>query len=199
MSGRGAAAREATALQEGVEGRLSDLLERVIDWLKFAETKNTGAVGLSSAAVGVIVSFALFGPPLPLLVGIGLGIGAVCMILSLLFSVASFLPSTNLEKHLAGGREQPGPRDNLLFYGHLARYEPQGLTHAVAEQYFGFAGEEYTPSKFALDLAAQAITNARITVRKLVFFRYSIILFGVAVMVAAICMAIASILSRLAT
>jgi hypothetical protein len=186
------------ASQEGVENRLADLLERVIDWLKFAETKNTGAVGLSSAAVGVVVSFALFGPPLPLVVGIGLGIGAVCMILSLLFSVASFLPSTNLEKHLAGEREKPGSRDNLLFYGHLARYEPRGLVQAVAEHYFGFAGEAYTPSKFALDLAAQAITNARITVRKLVFFRYSIIMFGIGVLVSAIAMAVGATLSRLA-
>ena len=29
-----------------VERQLSELLTRVIDWLKFAEAKNTGAVGL---------------------------------------------------------------------------------------------------------------------------------------------------------
>ena len=40
--------------------------------------------------------------------------------LSLLLTVASFLPSTNLEKHLVGERERPTPRDNLLYYGHLA-------------------------------------------------------------------------------
>jgi hypothetical protein len=43
----------------------SALLNRVIAWLQFAESKHTGGVGLTSTALGVIVSFSLFGPPLP--------------------------------------------------------------------------------------------------------------------------------------
>src|SRR5688500_17135091 len=99
-------------IRRDVETRLSDLLNRVIDWLKFAETKNTGAVGLSSTGLGVIVTFLVAGPAIPTLAGVGLGVGAVALMVSLMLSVASFLPSTNLEKHLMGERERPTARDN---------------------------------------------------------------------------------------
>jgi hypothetical protein len=175
-----------------VEQQLSEQLTRVIDWLKFAEAKNTGSVGLSSTGLGVIVTFLVAGPPIPTLAGVGLGIGAVALMLSLLLTVASFLPSTDLEKHLVGDRERPTSRDNLLYYGHLARYEPRALVEAIAEMYFEQESDAYAPSKLAIDLAAQIVTNARITVRKLAFFRYSLLLFGFGVLVASAAMALAS-------
>ena len=182
----------STDRKRDVERQLSDLLGRVIDWLKFAEAKNTGSVGLSSTGLGVIVTFLVAGPSLPPVAGVGLALGAVALMLSLLLTVASFLPSTNLEKHLVGERERPTSRDNLLYYGHLSRYEPRALVEAMAEMYFEQGGEAYAPSKLALDLAAQIVTNARITVRKLAFFRYSLLLFGFGVLVASAAMALAS-------
>jgi hypothetical protein len=175
-----------------VEHQLSEQLTRVIDWLKFAEAKNTGSVGLSSTGLGVIVTFLVAGPPIPALAGVGLGIGAFSLMLSLLLTVASFLPSTDLEKHLVGDRERPTSRDNLLYYGHLARYEPRALVEAIAEMYFEQESESYAPSKLAIDLAAQIVTNARITVRKLALYRYSLLLFGFGVLVASAAMALAS-------
>ena len=139
---------------------------------------------LSSTGLGVIVTFLVAGPPIPTMAGVGLALGAVALMLSLLLAVASFLPSTNLEKHLVGDRERPSTRDNLLYYGHLARYEPRALVEAIAEMYFDHEGETYAPSKLAIDLAAQIVTNARITVRKLALFRYSLLLFGFGVLVA---------------
>lgn len=178
----------STDTNRDVEARLSDLLLRVIDWLKFAEAKNTGAVGLSSTGLGVIVTFLVAGPPVPEIAGAGMALGAISLMISLMLSVASFLPSTNLEKHLLGERVQPGPGDNLLFYGHLARYEPRGLVQAIADHYFDLSSDA-APSKFALDIAAQIITNARITVRKLQLFTYSLLLFAVGVLMAAVSMA----------
>lgn len=185
----------ATDLKRDVERQLSDLLGRVIDWLKFAEAKNTAAVGLSSTGLGVIVTFLVAGPPIPDLAGVGLGIGAVALMLSLMLAVASFLPSTNLEKHLVGARDKPSAGDNLLFYGHLARYEPRGLTRAIAEMYFEHVGEEFAPSKLAIDLAGQIVTNSRITVRKLALFKYSLLLFGFGVLFASAAMALAAFLA----
>jgi hypothetical protein len=175
--------------QHDVETRLLDLLGRVVDWLKFAEAKNTGAVGLSSTGLGVIVTFLVAGPPVPEIAGAGLALGAVTLMVSLMLAVASFLPSTNLERHLVGARAQPGPGDNLLFYGHLARYEPRGLARAIAEHYFHRTGDDTEPSKFAIDIAGQIVTNARITVRKLDFFKYSLLLFAFGVLIAAAAMA----------
>jgi hypothetical protein len=179
-------------IKRDVERHLSELLARVIDWLKFAEAKNTGAVGLSSTGLGVIVTFLVAGPPIPTMAGVGLGIGALALMLSLLLTVASFLPSTNLEKHLVGERERPTARDNLLYYGHLARYEPRALVEAIAEMYFDQEGETYAPNKLDIDLAAQIVTNARITVRKLALYRFSLLLFGFGVLVASAAMALAS-------
>jgi pycsar effector protein len=184
----------STDRKREVERQLSDLLVRVIDWLKFAEAKNTGSVGLSSTGLGVIVTFLVAGPEIPPLAGIGLAVGALALMLSLLLTVASFLPSTNLEKHLVGERERPTARDNLLYYGHLARYEPRALVEAIAEMYFELEGETYAPSKLDIDLAAQIVTNARITVRKLALYRYSLLLFGFGVLVASAAMALASFL-----
>lgn len=180
--------------QRDVERQLSELLNRVIDWLKFAEAKNSGSVGLSSTGLGVIVTFLVAGPPISTLTGVGLGLGALAMMFSLMLTVASFLPSTDLEKHLVGERERPTARDNLLYYGHLARYEPRALVEATAEMYFEQGGEAYAPSKLALDLAAQIVTNARITVRKLALFRYALLLFGFGVLVASAAMALAAFL-----
>ena len=182
----------STDRKREVERQLYELLGRVIDWLKFAEAKNTGAVGLSSTGLGVIVTFLVAGPPIPTMAGVGLGIGALALMLSLLLTVASFLPSTNLEKHLVGERERPTARDNLLYYGHLARYEPRALVEAIAEMYFDQEGETYAPNKLDIDLAAQIVTNARITVRKLALYRYSLLLFGFGVLVASAAMALAS-------
>lgn len=175
-----------------VEVRLTEMLTRVNEWLRFAETKNTAAVGLSSTALGVIVTFLVAGPPVPPLAGAGLGIGALVLMVSLMLSVASFLPSTDLERQLRRANLAPNPADNLLFYGHIARYEPQALVRAVAENYFGLGGEDAAPSKFALDLAGQIVTNAAITVRKLAFFKNSLILFGGGVLVASAAMALAA-------
>src|SRR5215204_7311961 len=145
----------STDPKRDVERQLSEQLTRVIDWLKFAEAKNTGAVGLSSTGLGVIVTFLVAGPAITTLAGVGLGAGALAMMFSLLLTVASFLPSTDLEKHLVGDRERPTARDNLLYYGHLARYEPRALVEAIAEQYFAQEADAYAPSKRDVDLAAQ--------------------------------------------
>jgi len=116
----------------------SALLNRVIGWLQFAESKHTGGVGLTSTALGVIVSFSLFGPPLPSLARVGIALGAVMLMLSLLLAVASFLPATDQERQLVGAGEPPKPDDNLISYGHLARYEPRALVRAVAIHYVGW-------------------------------------------------------------
>ena len=76
-------------IKRDVEHQLSELLVRVIDWLKFAEAKNTGVVGLSSTGLGLIVTFLVAGPSIPTLAGVGLGIGAIALMVSLMLAVAS--------------------------------------------------------------------------------------------------------------
>ena len=126
--------------------------------------------------------------------GVGLGIGALALMLSLLLTVASFLPSTDLEKHLVGDRERPTPRDNLLYYGHLARYEPRALVEAIAGMYFDHESRVCTKQARHRSRSPDR-HNARITVRKLALFRYSLLLFGFGVLVASGAMALAAFLA----
>ena len=177
-----------------LEALLADLLDRVIDWLQFAESKNTGIVGLIATALGLIVTFLEAGPSVPALAGAGLAIGAGALMLSLLIVIASFLPVTDLERALIGDREPPGHEDNLTFYGHLARYEPQALIHEVARNYGEVSPDAVPVSKFASDLAVQIVTNARITLRKLRLFRAAVLLFGGGVLIAAGAMAFAAVM-----
>jgi hypothetical protein len=181
----------ATDRTRDIEDRLADFLDRVIGWLQFAESKNTGIVGLISTALGVIVTFLLAGPSVPTLAGAGLAVGAVMLMISLLLAVASFLPATNLERYLVGEGQPPGV-GNLIYYGHQAGYTPHDLVRAVAIHYAQVTPDEVVVSKLALDLAAQIVTNARITVRKLRLYRAALLLFASGVLIAAAAMALAS-------
>ena len=182
----------ATDQRRDLEDRLIDLLDRVIGWLQFAESKNTGIVGLIATALGLIVTFLVAGPSVPSLAGMGLVIGALLLMFSLLFAIASLLPVTDLERTLVEAREPPEQGDTLIFYGHLARYEPRALVQAVAIHYVAVTPEEVAVSKFASDLAVQIVTNARITVRKLRLYRAAVLLFGVGVLTATVAMALAA-------
>ena len=185
----------ATELTRALEDRLTKLLESVIGWLQFAESKNTGIVGLISTALGVIVSFLLAGPAVPTLAGVGLAVGAGMLMIALLLAVASFLPATHLERYLVEAHESPGSEVNLLFYGHLARYTPHALVRAVASHYGEVPADEVVVSKFASDLAGQIVANARITVRKLRLYRAALLLFASGVLTAAVAMALTAFLT----
>jgi hypothetical protein len=116
------------------------------------------------------------------------------LMISLGIVVISFLPVTDLERSLAGNHAPPGPGDNLLYYGHVARYEPQALVRAVASMYVEVTPDEVAAGKRASDLAAQIVTNARITVRKLALYRAALLLYGAGVLFAAAAMALAAFL-----
>lgn len=157
---------------------LADMLHQVNDWLKFAEGKNAGIVGLASGG-----SLALMAT-VPARAQEGWGIRAgfaaatVFLAFSLFAELASFMPRTNLARLLVRPAGPPSLEDNLLFYGHLARYVPIDLAKAVARRYCG--GQKGDVGNLHVDLAAQIATNARITVGKLRLFSYAVALFAAA-------------------
>src|SRR5215211_4680325 len=122
----------ATGPTRDVEAWLADLLDRVIGWLQFAESKNIGMVGLISTFLVLIVTFLVAGPSVPPLAGVGLALCALALMISLLLALASLLPATDLERSVMEERALPGVEDNLIYFGHLARYEPRALVRAAA-------------------------------------------------------------------
>jgi hypothetical protein len=158
-------------------------LTQVNDWLKFAEAKNVGIVGLDSGAIAVLMTYITGEHQYPVLAGILVIVGGVALIGSLLIGLSSFFPQTNLEDLLGGRLAKPSGADNLHFYGHLAKYMPNDLAAAVARRYAG--AEPVGFSELQVDLAEQVVTNARITLHKLRLFAVAVALFGLGVLASA--------------
>ncbi len=165
-----------TPSHDEVEQRLLSILAMVNDWLKFAETKNAGLVGLGSAAAAVILSF--LGSTDDAVFLVGLGTAAVLMALSVLVGLASFFPRTSLARRLTREIGHPGECDNLYFYAHLARYSPSALVEAIARDYAQTGYSDVVHARSRTDLAAQIIVNSRITLAKLELFGFAVWLFA---------------------
>ena len=155
-------------LHDEVEQRLLSILGMVNDWLKFAETKNAGLVGLGSAGAAVLASF--LNPADDRVLKVGLAIAAVTVSISVLVGLASFFPRTSLARLLTRGVERPGEGDNLYYFCHLAKYTPATLVEAIARDYAQTGYTEVVHARSREDLAAQIIINSRITLDKLHLF-----------------------------
>lgn len=173
----------ATGAEE-VEERLFRILDMVNDWLKFAETKNAGLVGLSSTGVSIIAIYLVEVEDLGTFSVAGMLAGAILLIASLVVAFTSFIPQSDLARVLTGDPGRPRPGDNLYYYGHLARYRPAELAAAVGRRYAGIA--TYDPTRYPshTDLAAQITINARIATSKYELFTMSAWLFFGGVLVA---------------
>jgi hypothetical protein len=168
--------------EDEVEQRLLSILAMVNDWLKFAETKNAGLVGLGSAGTAVAASFLNQSKGRALTVG--LGMAAVLLAISVLIGLASFFPRTSLARHLTRDVGGPGAKDNLYYYGHLAKYAPAALVEAIARDYAQTGYTDIVHARSRDDLAAQIIVNSRITLAKLQLFGIATWFFAAAVVTA---------------
>lgn len=180
-----AAAPLVAAANDPLSERLLDLLARTTDWLKFAETKNVGIVGLASGGIAALIAAAGFVGEIGLqgLAGLGLLGGGVLLAAALLIGVWSFLPATSVPRWMRRRAGTERPDDNLFYFGHLAVYTPEDLTQAIADRYL-----DHSPPKGRImhrDLAAQIIVNARITLQKLTLFRWAALCFAGGVLLSA--------------
>jgi len=157
---------------------LTEILKQVNEWLKFAEGKNAGIVALASAGVLSVTGALAARTDESWEIRAGIAVSGVIIALSLLLGLASFMPRTDQAK-LSIRRDLPSSLDdNLLFYGHLARYAPKDLAEAVAHRYC--QNHDRQIEQLHVDLAAQITINARITLEKLRFFSYAVALFALA-------------------
>lgn len=167
--------------------RLLELLRLVNEWLRFAETKNVGIVGLASGGLSFVVVALGFLRDEGLGTGSGaaLTLGAVLMALSLLAGVWSFLPATGMPRWMRASTDPARPDDNLYYFGHIARRHPHELAAAIARRYEGQTDPEAAISELHADLAAQVVVNARITMQKLKLFTWAVVLFAAGALLAA--------------
>lgn len=165
--------------------RLLDLLRLCNDWLKFAETKNVGIVGLAGSGLSFIVVALGFlrAEGVSPAAGVALTLASLLMALSLLAGVWSFMPATSMPRWMRLHVGDPRPDDNLFYFGHAAKYAPGPLAEAVAQRYE--RQPEPAISELHRDLAAQLVVNARITLQKLKLFRWAVLLFAAGALLSA--------------
>lgn len=169
---------------EVLEAKLLGMLGMVNDWLKFAEAKNFGIVTIASAAMAALLNYVSGPRPIEVFQGIILLVSGLFLTMGLIAGLLSFFPRTDLAGVLGGKQGMPERDDNLYYFGHLATYRPRHLAEAVARRYAGGGPDDV--GEVHLALAAQIVTNARITMWKLRLFGYSVACFGAGVVAAAI-------------
>ncbi len=150
-----------------VETQLRSTLDRVDGWLKFAEAKNLAIIALSGSATAALIGF-LRGSDLGVITATVITAAEISFLLGLATALLGFMPRTAVLDVLARRPMDPDPdADNLLFYGDLQKYAPQALAETIARRYASNDAYRAREHPLHLDVAAQIVANARITVRKL--------------------------------
>ncbi len=143
-----------------MEDRLRYILSTVNEWLKFAEAKNGALLGVDIATI-----FGLFQ-----VVSDEISKGWIYIAISLtglsaLSALLSFVPQLKAPSMIY--KKRGGKETSLMFYGHIAKYDPEAYIMALYSE----VGTEI-PSKLTieLDYAHQIITNSRIALKKNRYF-----------------------------
>jgi len=142
-----------------------DTLERVSDWLKYAEAKNVVLIGVASAGAWATIR-TLGGIDAPLAEAY-LYVLLFSLILASIAGLTSLLPIIRYHPIVIG--KCPDEPDNLIFFGHLAHLRPAGLIEA-----FDRASPTTTNAKLKHAFAEQIINNARIAMAKFRLFKFGI-------------------------
>jgi hypothetical protein len=151
--------------QEAFEKALSTTLARVVDFLKFAETKNAALLTFSSAWILGSINFLTgtngVSPDWKPVFTLALPLFAVAA----LIAIVSFLPRMKLSTI----HHDPEQAKSLLYFGDVATFSPAAYKDRVRERYYPPDGEVATRNLLD-DLSIQIAANSKITKRKMTFF-----------------------------
>jgi hypothetical protein len=158
-----------------MEDRLRFILGLCIDWVKFAETKNAALLVAASGLILMLIDHFPDKTVVTSNVRACFWVGGVSLTLSSAICLISFIP--HLEIPGIGRKEIPMPDDNLMFFGHIAKYSASEYLHAlnVAE------GSIHLQNKIHTDLAGQVIANACISLKKFRYFTLASWLAGIGI------------------
>lgn len=165
---------------ETYEKLLLGKLQRVIDFLKFAEAKNAAVLTLSSALI-IAVGNLLLNPAVTTAIARGLWIALLLAMAAGLLAIISFVPRLCLPSFLGGRVAGPHPK-NLLYFGDTAALTLKEYK-AMMEDHYVSSGK-LTPQYFE-DLLTQIHVNSSITHRKMRLFQIAAAHFGTAILVTA--------------
>jgi Pycsar effector protein len=153
-------------------------LQRVIEFLKYAEAKNGALLTFASAWVLATISLLSSDKLLPSGLGTVFAIVLPMFIFAAALSMISFFPRVDLGRFLGGKPAGPHAK-NLLYFGDIASMTVLEFKQAVRERYFPSEGKKLTEA-YLHDITIQIVVNSQITARKLRLFQYGLGLIAVA-------------------
>lgn len=148
-----------------MDNNLWKIFDNVNSWLKYAESKNAYILAFIGAQVTLIklLDFQTNGRLITSFVFLGLCF-LVCIFL--------FFPKTAISSWLyyfAKSHQATNENDNLLFYGHIAKYSVNQYIDRIAK----YLNQEIKGNKYFEDLCSQIVVNAGIAYTKFNMFKIS--------------------------
>ena len=135
---------------------MKDIFANVNDWLRFAEAKNGALVAFDAAVAFGALSLGIGAQGLATWLAVVMVVSAILALISASVALFTFLPK--LTSDLLAQEEPPSPTDNLLFYGHIAKYTPDSYLEALRTRLR--LSQDISP--YAEQLAEQIVINAQI-------------------------------------
>jgi len=167
--------------QEAFERILNANLSRIVDLIKFAETKNAALLTFSAFWILALINLLASGRVLPDGFTGAFLVALPLFAISAFVCVLAFLPKVDLQhRHIAGESFK-----NLLFFSDIATVQLADYEAAARARYFPEAGI-VLGAAYIRDLAREVAVNARIAERKFRLFHWAarIMCLGIAVLVA---------------
>ncbi|WP_129468838.1 MULTISPECIES: Pycsar system effector family protein [Mesorhizobium] len=165
--------------QDSYEKLLSASHGRMLDLVKFAETKNAALLTFCSVWMGSIITM-LRSPDEP-----PMGYRAAFLVVLPLLAVAAVILLTSfLPQFLHHFHRAADGSTNLLYFGDIAKLEAGEFGEAASKRYFPEEGQSATDD-YLDDLALQVAVQARIANRKFKTFNAA----GRLVLASFVCMA----------
>lgn len=156
--------KNTIAEEREMEERLKYICGLVNDWLKFAEAKNAALV-VAICAVMVVAADHSPEPTDSAWIRRLCFLGCAFLVLAGGVSLASFIPQLTF-KWNASEKERSATH-NLMYFDHIAAFSAFELLEALYQA----EGQPASNRKIEVDLAGQAVTNAKIASSKFFQFR----------------------------
>jgi hypothetical protein len=151
-----------------MDEKLNHIFSNINDWLKYAEAKTATLIAGNGALIFGFSRLSL-SEHVNCYVSYYLMFCSLLSLISLSICLLSIIPALNMpwESKPSGTLEN----DNLLFFGHVAKYSPLSyltkLADKIGEKNIAFTG-------YQKDLAFQIIINSTIANRKYTYFNTAI-------------------------
>lgn len=154
--------------QEAYEKLMSANHGRMIDFVKFAETKNAALLTFSSVWIGAIINLLRTGDELPFGYQYAFEVALPALFVAAFLSLRSFLP-----KYFDDIYKRDDGVVNLLYFGDIVRGGVKDYP-AMAQKEYMPQGADSATETYLRDLAVQTAIQASIANRKFTTFSWAV-------------------------